>query len=370
MQAKTAQRNARSGSERCARTKELACRTETAARNAIALKAFAARLAKLSAWVVPHARVQNAESARQMERVLVSADGAARTAQSSVRAPTSFLATSTESARARPNANATRSIEEQHASLGVQMSTGFRVGGGAPATVEASASATTAIAARTVCRSVRYDFPLLAAWLSFHSFLHSLFGSQHLAWSRRSALCITCLGHFVANLFVHVSFVPGQGGTENVCSGHGKCLNDTTCECSPSWAGEKCDDLCPGGLTNSCSGHGKCVTNTDNRSIAMCICEQGDGNNTLLRWYACEVARITEYTFMYIFARMHVRWIVLNWLVHTHAHKATRTYIHLHVLTLLHQGWFRLQQKNLQHCKAQKQQDPNECYRHFVPCAW
>jgi hypothetical protein len=272
---------------------------------------------------VPHARVQNAESARQMERVLVSAGGAARTALSSVRAPTSFLATSTESARARPNANATRSIEEQHASLGVQMSTGFRVGGGAPATVEASASATTAIAARTVCRSVRYDFPVLAAWLSFHSFLHSLFGSQHFALSQRSALCITCLGHFV--LVVLVSFVPGQGGTANVCSGHGKCLNDTTCECSPSWAGEKCDDLCPGGLTNSCSGHGKCVTNTDNRSIAMCICEQGDGNNTLLRWYACEDARITEYTFMYIFARMHVRWIVL-----AGAYACAQSYTDLH----------------------------------------
>jgi len=77
-----------------------------------------------------------------------------------------------------------------------------------------------------------------------------------------------------------------QGGAANPCSGHGKCLNDTACECSPSWAGEKCDDLCPGGLDNACSGHGKCVTNTENRSIAMCICEQGNGQTSLLRWYA------------------------------------------------------------------------------------
>eukprot|EP00802_Teleaulax_amphioxeia_P012634 Tamp_12677.p1 GENE.Tamp_12677~~Tamp_12677.p1 ORF type:complete len:496 (+),score=54.96 Tamp_12677:45-1490(+) len=74
------------------------------------------------------------------------------------------------------------------------------------------------------------------------------------------------------------------GGAANPCSGHGKCLNDTACECSPSWAGEKCDDLCPGGLDNACSGHGKCVTNTENRSIAMCICEQGNGQTSLLRW--------------------------------------------------------------------------------------
>ncbi len=156
-----------------------------------------------------------------------------------------------------------------------------------------------------------------------------------------------------------------QGGTANVCSGHGKCLNDTTCECSPSWAGEKCDDLCPGGLTNSCSGHGKCVTNSGNRSIAMCICEQGDGKTSLLRWYAFENARISEYIFMYIFSRKHV-----SWKVNTHTHKATLAYIHLHVETFVHQGWFRLQQKNLQHCKAQKQQGLNECFRHFVPCAW
>lgn len=178
------------------------------------------------------------------------------------------------------NANATRSIGERRASSDVQMCMGFRAEGVALATVWASAIATTAIAAQTACRSVRYDLagfadPPFSVWpnaLVCHA-VRSL--SLAVPTSRRTHVG-WCLTFFLSLV---------QGGAANPCSGHGKCLNDTTCECSPSWAGEKCDDLCPGGLNNACSGHGKCITNTANRSVAMCICEQGNGQTSLLRWY-------------------------------------------------------------------------------------
>ena len=92
-----------------------------------------------------------------------------------------------------------------------------------------------------------------------------------------------------------------QGGASNPCNGHGKCTNSSTCECSPSWAGEKCDDLCPGGWENPCFGHGKCVTSAGNLSNASCICDVGDGTlQTSDEFHINMQQRLQEYNRDYV----------------------------------------------------------------------
>ena len=53
------------------------------------------------------------------------------------------------------------------------------------------------------------------------------------------------------------------------CSGHGRCLDNGTCECDSEWYGDHCDfPICP----NNCSSNGECDLDT-----LTCSCSPGYG---------------------------------------------------------------------------------------------